>query len=187
MVIGVVAIQRNRISIAMQLIAIAHIVCLGVLTHTQARYIFFATVLLVIRAVDVLGSLGPRLGRLRGPAIAAAFAIVSSISIFAVYKAIRYRHVRGDLLRPTMLATAAIREDVKGAACEVLGRRQTELEWYSGCTGVLLVPTDSIAAGKHVYAVWDNSGGPSQPDLSALPGTFVLQIPGVVGVRRLSP
>jgi hypothetical protein len=74
-----------------------------------------------------------------------------------------------------------------GARCEVLGRHQTQLEWYSGCVGALLLPTESIAAGRHVYAAWDNSGGPSQPDLASLPGTMVFELPGIVAVKRLSP
>ena len=187
MLIGALVIQRNRISITVQLIAVAHVVVLGVLTHAQPRYVFFATVLLVIRGVDVLRALAPTLGRLRRPAIVAALVAVSTLWIFSLYKAVRYRGVPSERRAPTLRAATAIRNDAAGAPCEVLGRHQTQLEWYSGCRGVLLVPTESIAAGKHVYAAWDSSGGPSQPDLASLPGTYVLQVPGVVAVRRLSP
>jgi hypothetical protein len=187
MLIGAVVIQRNRTSLAMQVIAIAHIVALGVLTHAQPRYVFFGTVLLVIRGVDVVRAFAPRLGRLRNAGVAAALVAVSAMWIFSLYKTVRYGAIPGERIAPTMIATAAIRDDARGAACQVMGRHQTQLEWYSGCAGALVVPHEAIAAGKHVYAVWDNSGGPSQPVLDSLPGTYVMQVPGVVAVRRLSP
>jgi 4-amino-4-deoxy-L-arabinose transferase-like glycosyltransferase len=186
MVIGALFIQRNRISTAVQLMALAQIIALGVLTHAQPRYIFFGTVLLVIRAVDVLRGLAPRLGRLRRHAELAALAIVTALALYTVFKAVWFRSILRDRLSPLLLACSTIRDDAKGADCEVFGRHLTQMEWYTGCLGVLEATPESMTSGKRIYGVWVNTGL-LQPDLDSMPGTYVLQVPRVVAVRRLSP
>ena len=186
-VIGALAIKRDRISTAIQAIAIAQIVTLSLVTIAQPRYIFFATVLLVIRGVDTVRTLAPHLGRARRAAAALVLAALAAVWITSLAKLVRYGPGNTPKMAAVLVTASAIRRDANGAPCEFLGRHQTQVEWYSGCRGTLVVPHEAIAAGKHVYAVWDLSGGMFQQNLAAMPGTIVLHLPGFAGVERMSP
>ncbi|MBA3463597.1 MAG: glycosyltransferase family 39 protein [Deltaproteobacteria bacterium] len=148
------AMARDRASLILWSVAIADIVALGLISHAQARYIFFGLTLLVILGIEVIRRVID--GR-RAVVIAAATAVAISWILVA----------RGQLKRDTYrlettqairAAAAAIRADAGSAPCFVVGDQFTQLEWYSGCTSAHF-PWDSIATAK-IYVVRTPSTAP---------------------------
>jgi hypothetical protein len=176
---AIVLATNHRVRIMLVALAVLDVLSLGIQTSAQARYVFLATSLLLI--------VGPAaMSRIRAPRIAVVVAVVAVIAGWALQLrgAHAYRRVRVDGMTPTLLAAAAIRGDDHGAPCYVLGRHDTQLEWYTGCEYRLVLPP---VIDKPLYAVWDNTGGPWQPTIAELPPPTrsVLHVAGVVDVVRL--
>jgi hypothetical protein len=169
----------NRVAFLLIALAVLDVLSLGVQTSAQARYVFLATsLILVVGPIAVA-----RIGRARIIARVAAVAVVVGWGL-QLKSALAYRRVRIEGMTATLLAVAAIRSDDHGGPCYVLGRHDTQLEWYTGCEYRLVLPP---TIDKPLYALWDNTGGPWQPVLSALPPPTrsVLHVAGVVDVVRL--
>jgi 4-amino-4-deoxy-L-arabinose transferase-like glycosyltransferase len=169
---------NHRVRLLLVALAVLDVLSLGIQTSAQARYVFLATSLILVA--------GPAaVARLRAPRIAANVALAAVVLgwAFQIRGALQYRQVRVDGMSATILAAAAIRDDNRGAPCYVLGRHDTQLEWYTGCEYALVLPAQRT---KPLYAVWDNTGGPWQPAIASLPPSrSVLHVPGVVEVVRL--
>ena len=169
----------HRVRIMLVALAVLDVLSLGIQTSAQARYVFFAASLILI--------VGPAaVSRIRAPRIAVVAGVVAVLVGWALqlYWALDYRRVRVDGMTATLLAAAAIRSDDRGAPCYVLGRHNTQLEWYTGCEYRLVLPP---VIDKPLYAVWDSTGGPWQPSIAELPPPTrsVLHVAGVVDVVRL--
>ncbi len=173
MVAGLLKGRRDRTLVALQLIALAQIVVLGLTTHGQSRFVVLATVLLVIAGVDASRrAITATTGRL-----AIVLATVATIAVVAswvggLYAGSRAPAARAAEYRPTIRAAAAIRADAKGAACEVLGRQTAQLDWYTGCRSTLAVPAAAASGSMRVYAVRAEADGPRPAGFDSLPGVW---------------
>jgi hypothetical protein len=92
------------------------------------------------------------------------------------------RHMRG-----TLDAIAAIRADARGAMCDVIGRRSTQLQWYAGCDAIYHADPTTLAE-RRVNLVHE-PGKKLQPDLEGRPGIprTILERPHVVVLRYDPP
>ena len=175
--LAIVRAADSRIRVILIALAVLDVLSLGIQTSAQARYVFFAVSLILVVGPVALARLG---------SIAANLALIAVVIGWAVqlWAASRYERVRVDGMTATLLAAAAIRGDDRGAPCYVLGRHNTQLEWYTGCEYRLVLPP---VIDKPLYAVWDNTGGPWQPTITELPppARSVLHVAGVVDVVRL--
>jgi len=90
---------------------------------------------------------------------------------------------RAARTRPTLAAVAAIRADARGAPCDVIGRRTTQLQWYSGCVAILGADLEALAR-RRVYLVHE-PGQPHQPELGGRPGVprAILERPDLTVLR----
>lgn len=164
---------RTRVRTLLLALAVLDLLSLGIQTTAQARYVFLATTLLLIVGPPCLPR---RLARLAVVAVVIGWAVQIGFALC-------YDHVRRAGTRTTMLAQAAIRRDAT-TPCYVLGRHDTQLEWYTGCRYVLVLPA---VIDRALYAVWDATGGPWQPAIAALPEPRreLLRVPGQVEVVRV--
>jgi 4-amino-4-deoxy-L-arabinose transferase-like glycosyltransferase len=177
---------RSRLARALLCTAVLGIVALAIETLAQPRYVYVSVVLITILGAAGLDAL--LTDQRRRIAVTIVLALAGVLQIVA---ATRYRTTRVDGMQTTTAAARAIHSSRGTASCFVLGRHQTQLEWYSGCTAVLW-PLDPRLPGHLVFAVRDNTGGPDQPDpgmVAALPGrhSVVLHVDGVVDVQRIDP
>jgi 4-amino-4-deoxy-L-arabinose transferase-like glycosyltransferase len=175
--LAILAGAHHRLCALLIALAILDVLSLGIQTSAQGRYVFLATSLILVVGPVALVRLRPRIANLALAAVVIGWGV-------QVWAALEYPRVRIEGMRTTILAAAAIRGDAGAAPCYVLGRHDTQLEWYTGCEYRLVMPPQ---LDKRLYAVWDNTGGPWQPSIGALPGPkrTVLRVPGVVEVVRI--
>lgn len=178
MVAGVAGAWRDRIAITFAVIALAQVGVLASTTQAQPRFIYLATVLLVILGVDTAGRL---LDQLRAKA-RTGIVIMSMLLLAAscgneLLNGFTHRERRFSGAWKTYTAAAIIRADHSTERyCEAVAPRdQTRLEWYSGCrSGVR--PTGEPAV---VYTVRD--GKQHNPPANAV---LVALLPGLLDVVR---
>ena len=171
MLAGVAAIRRwrDRRVRLLWLMAVGDIVAVGLTPVAQPRYIFFGIALLVILGTDELrrwiAAHTPAARRALGGAAAAAVAASWIIVAVTLYQlpAVRVANTAG-----TLAAAAAIREDARGAPCDVIGRHTTQLQWYTGCVAVYDARPD-VRVQRNVYLVHEPLV-PLQPALEGRPG-----------------
>jgi 4-amino-4-deoxy-L-arabinose transferase-like glycosyltransferase len=183
-----IAAARDRRRIYLWLVAVSSIVAMGIITHAQPRYIFFGTTLLVILGADAIVRTVSHLApRARQVIAGGALVAIALTWLSCGRRAFRYPHGVRHRQAGAFLASAAIRADAAGAPCMVLGRHLTQMEWYSGCRGVVEPQLAAIARGVPFYVVWTNSGV-WQPDLGAMPGEHrtIFYLP-MAHVIRLQP
>jgi 4-amino-4-deoxy-L-arabinose transferase-like glycosyltransferase len=177
-----------RRAVFLWLVAIASIVVIALITEAQVRYIFFGMTLLAILGVDaILRTIEHRLPRARRSIAAGAAAVIAVVWVFVMLGQLRHgaRRTKGEGAA-SFVAAEAIRNDAAGRPCEVLGRHDPQLEWYSGCRAAQVVAYP--APGVWLYVVRDQTPG-WQPELSGGPGrhTALLDRPGFVRVERVEP
>lgn len=120
---------RDRATWLVWLLAVTDILVLGVVSHAQARYIFFGVTLLVILGVETIRAL---VGDRRVIALACAVAVVASWVLVANGQVKRSAH-RWKTTAAIHAAAKTIALDAAGAPCAVVGDSFAELEHYSGC------------------------------------------------------
>ncbi len=128
---GLAAIVRfkDRATALLWSVAVADIVVLGVVSHAQARYIFFGLTLLVILGVEAIrGWIGER--RVLG--IGCAIAVAVSWVLVATGQVKRSAH-RWETTEVARVAASTIAADRGGVVCQVVGDAFAQLEHYSGC------------------------------------------------------
>ncbi len=189
MLAGLAAIRRyrERRVLLLWLIAVLDIVLVGLTPVAQSRYIFLGIVLLVILGVDELHRLVTARGAAARRALGwAAAAAVTASWVIVVVSMQRLADSRARRSAGTYAAIAAIRDDARDAPCEVMGRRSTQLQWYTGCIAVYY-PTVETLAHKRVYLVYE-PGAPHQPELEGRPGVprVILEHPKAI-VTRYDP
>lgn len=114
------------------IVAIGQVVALGVQSHAQPRYVFCATLILVLLGIDALERFGPlRLRALTLPLVIAAWlGVVITVPL--------YTRFLSEARQPLTAAAHAIRIDAAGRPCLVVAKAVTQLMWYSGCSEHLL-------------------------------------------------
>jgi 4-amino-4-deoxy-L-arabinose transferase-like glycosyltransferase len=189
MIAGLVAIRRarDRRVLLLWLIAVADIVAVGLTPVAQPRYIFLGIVLLVILGVDELrchlrwiDARRPAAGRALAGLATAAVAASWIVVVASVHLLDGSRVKR---MTPLLAAMDAIRDDARGAPCEVIGRRTTQLQWYTGCIAAYLASPETLARVR-VYLVHEPNAA-HQPTLEGRPGVprAVLERPDVTVLR----
>jgi hypothetical protein len=177
MLLGLIGFRRDRIALGLVLAATGHIALLSMTTQAQPRFVYVATVLLVILGCDALVAAvraRPRITR-----IAAAAAIVALCVPWLGLRRglVRYREVRVEGNARTFVAADIIRADLDPAQpCEVVaGGDRTRLEWYSRCAAVI----DPRRDDAQLYEVRDGTS-------MALPdgATRIAYIPAFIDVIR---
>ncbi len=121
--------SRDRATLLVWLLAVADILVLGVVSHAQARYIFFGVTLLAILGVETIRLL---VGERRVLALACAVAVVASWVSVARGQVKRSAH-RWETTAAIRAAAKTIADDAGGAPCSVVGDPFAQLEHYSGC------------------------------------------------------
>ncbi|MBA3459181.1 MAG: glycosyltransferase family 39 protein [Deltaproteobacteria bacterium] len=144
MICGLVGLVRLpgewRPRVFLGIVAIGQLVALGMQTHAQPRYVFCATLILVLLGIDALERFGPvRLRPLALPLVIAAWLGVVVAVPF-------YTRFLSDARRPIAAAADAIRTDAAGRPCLVVAKAVTQLMWYSGCREHLLRDFDRVPA-----------------------------------------
>lgn len=191
MLVGLAAIRRARDPRvrALWLIGVGHVVVMGLTPVPQSRYIFFGMTLLAILGVDELR----RLVTARPPAARRvlgrlATAVVASSWVVAAFTSRRILSSRERRMGPTYAAIAAVRADAAGAPCQVIARRTTLMQWYTGCVAVYEAQPD-VLARERVYHVLEPGGEYQPAPVEGRPGVprVILEQPGKLIVTRLDP
>jgi 4-amino-4-deoxy-L-arabinose transferase-like glycosyltransferase len=190
MLAGLIAIRRarDRRVLLLWLIAVADIVAVGLTPVAQSRYVFLGIVLLVVLGVDEISrwvtARPPKvrrvLGGFAGVAVAASWV---TVAVFTY----TLDGSRARRSAPTLAAIAAIRDDARGAPCLAIGRRSTQLQWYTGCVSVHFAEPEEIA-NYRVYLVHE-PGGEHQPpltDRAGVPRTLI-ERPELIVLRYDAP
>jgi len=126
MVAGVVGLvrARRRAPWYLGIVALGQIAALGLQSHGQPRYVFVATVLLVVLGVDAVARVDrPRL------ALAAVAITWLGVAVAVVWTC----RVEQDARAPVVRAAQAIRADAGGRPCAVFARLAPQLLWYARC------------------------------------------------------
>jgi len=179
MLVGALALRGDRVLTVVQLLAVAQIVALGLVTEAQPRYVAFAIVLLVICGVAAIRRMAARTHPRthdRLAIIAAVLVVLGWIFCLIHDHVVRERRIAFTIA--PRLAAAAIRADAGDAPCEVVGRPTAQLEWYCRCRVSVAIHPDA-AANRRIYSV--------HTDGSAEPGTTIFYAPGLVRVVRVAP
>jgi 4-amino-4-deoxy-L-arabinose transferase-like glycosyltransferase len=190
MVVGLVPLKRDRITIGLQVIAVAQIVGLGLTTYAQPRFVFLAATLLVIVGVDTIRrAVLAASPKVRVWLVAVCIAAVVALWARCLYDSLYARSGRFMANAPAVLAGRVIRSDAHGADCTVIGHRTSQLNWYSGCRPELFVPTEIVARGGLVYAVLEPGLTRTDAEVETAPVArcLVFAVPGVLEVLRLAP
>lgn len=121
---------RPRVFLA--IVALGQIVMLGVQSHAQPRYVYVATVLLVLLGLDGVARFAP--ARLRALALPVVIMAWIGVAVAVPF----YTRFLANARAPLTAAAATIRADAAGRPCLVVAKVVTQLMWYTGCREHLL-------------------------------------------------
>ena len=127
---GLVTLVRSRRRAAwfVVLLALGQFISLGIESHAQPRYVFFATALLVVAGVDVIRRLDrPRLAV--GACALAWLGLAIAIVPFQRYLA--------ELRHPLYAAATAVRDDAAGRPCAIAANVAPQLIWATHCDVII--------------------------------------------------
>ena len=119
-------------------LALAQLVSLGLESHAQPRYVFFATALLVIAGVDAIRRWhAARPGRLgtRAPALAAGCLALAWLGL--AIGIVPYNRWLAGLRAPLFAAAATVRADDQGRSCAIAANVAPQLIWATRCQVVV--------------------------------------------------
>jgi hypothetical protein len=181
MIAGLVPLRRDRTRIALLSIAVGLILVLAYTTQAQARFIYLATVLLVMLGVENVRALGERVA----PARRVQLAAVALLAVALAWgnnlenAAGDYADARINRYPVTFIASAVIKADhTASQPCDVLAADdRTRVEWYSGCRAIM----DAADSRGRLYIVGDGLGRDPLPE----GGRWLAIVPGVVDVVRV--
>lgn len=169
MVLGLVGLVRRpvraRPSIFLGLVALGQIVALGIQSHAQPRYVYIATVLLVVLGVEAAQRLAP--ARLRGAALPLVVTAWIGLAIGAPLRSAYLTRER----TPLVMAAAAVRADTGARPCLMVAWVVPQLIWYTRCAGLRVVSIDPLIpwpADRRTYAASLPLGRIAVEDLTAI-------------------
>jgi hypothetical protein len=176
MLVGLLGCTRTRAVLALQVIAIAQVVVLGLTTHAQSRYVVLAIVILsVLGVATVRRWIGAVRGKAKSALVLACIAALAGAWIVTVRRRLEYPAHRTSTTANLTLAAAAIRNDAGHDPCDVVGDDTTLLAWYSPCRVVLRVRDNAARVYIVRYA--------REPRVEQC--CVIFSLPGVVEVLRL--
>ena len=121
--VGMVRVRRKA-PWYLALLALSQLISLGLQSHGQPRYVFFAVALLVVLGVEVIA-------RADRPRVAVALVAASWLgtAIFAIWHFPSVTRTR----EPIVEAAERARDDAAGRPCTAIAMLVPQLQWYSGC------------------------------------------------------
>ncbi len=139
---------RWRPPVFLATIATGQLLVLGLQTRAQPRYIYVATILLVVVGVDAAARVVPAwlARRVAIPLVALALFGVAAAAVPVG------RH-RARARQPLELAAEAIRADAAGRPCAIAALQVPQLVWRTGCVGILARAPLDWPAGHRCYVV----------------------------------
>ncbi len=194
--LGAGAVRRDSLATFAALASVLAIVALGLDAHGEARFVIAPLVLLVAAGVDAI------VARIRPMPRVATALVATSLAGSAIAGAIGIARA-GRTFDVAVRAGAEIRRAAGGTRCRVLTGQWTQLEWYSGCAGVVIpdrITTDALETGGEPFLVWFDDGRRQPPSalasVRAVDGVRAMKVAHVAGddgnwggadVYRLSP
>jgi 4-amino-4-deoxy-L-arabinose transferase-like glycosyltransferase len=124
---------RWRPQVFLVVLALGQVVSLGIQSHAQPRYVFFATALLVVAGVDVIRrwAVAHPSALRRGPAIALACVALAWLGVTIAI--VPYGHYLGRLRAPLFAAADTVRGDAHGRSCAIAANVMPQLIWSTRC------------------------------------------------------
>ncbi len=139
MLAGVASLVRRaprwRPQIFIVLLALAQIISLGIQSHGQPRYVFFATALLVIAGVDAIRRGFAVRPVAHAPQVALGL-VASAWLILAILIVPLHREVAARRA-PLYAAAATVRDDAKGRPCAIAANVVPQLIWATRCVTIV--------------------------------------------------
>jgi 4-amino-4-deoxy-L-arabinose transferase-like glycosyltransferase len=166
----------DRWLLVLVICGLLQVVVIGIPSHPEPRYVFFAVFVLVAAGAHGLVAVAGRRRRTMIGMILLALVAVVGATVQ------QYRVITG--YRPSRAVVAEAGSRVSGQRpCLVVGQLQPELGWYSGCRDVAFSEVSTpVPWGTSVHLVWFDGGPrPTASQLAALArrGPVVtLQLPG---------
>jgi hypothetical protein len=153
---------RWRPPVFLAAIAVGQLVVLGLQARAQPRYIYVATILLVVVGVDAAARVVPAwlVRRIAVPLVALALFAVAAAAVPVG------RH-RARARQPIAVAADAIRADAAGRPCAIASLQVPQLVWRTGCAGIL--PRAPWPEGRLRYLVSVPDGRVELDDTAATP------------------
>jgi 4-amino-4-deoxy-L-arabinose transferase-like glycosyltransferase len=121
--VGMVRVRRKA-PWYLALLALAQLVSLGLQSHGQPRYVFFAVALLVVLGVEVIA-------RADRPRVALALVAASWLGT-AIY-ALWHFPAEARTRAPIVETAQRVHDDAVGRPCAAVAMLVPQLQWYSGC------------------------------------------------------
>lgn len=124
--------RPNRIVLLYGAVALGQVIAIGLQSHAQPRYVFVATMLLVALGVDLIANIAwkPYLQKI-------GVALVGLAWLAALIIVVPYNRWLANERSGVVAASATINADGTGA-CAFACRVVTQIQWYTGCDGILL-------------------------------------------------
>jgi dolichyl-phosphate-mannose-protein mannosyltransferase len=136
MIAGLVALRtRRRAPWFVVLLALGQFVSLGIESHAQPRYVFFATALLVVAGVDVIR-------RLDRPRLAVAACALAWLGLAIAI--VPFQHYLAELRRPLYATATAVRDDAAGRPCAIAANVAPQLIWATHCDVIIAKTAPSL-------------------------------------------
>jgi len=126
---------RWRPQIFIILLALAQIISLGIQSHGQPRYVFFATALLVIAGVDAVRRYFAARPVARAPQL--ALGLVAAAWVILAIMIVPFHHEIAALRAPLYAAAATVRDDAKGRPCAIAANVVPQLIWATHCMTIV--------------------------------------------------
>ncbi|MEJ7603572.1 MAG: hypothetical protein WKG01_37140, partial [Kofleriaceae bacterium] len=153
--------RLGRVGWFLGLVAIGQLITIGINTHGQPRYVFFAAALLVVPGVATLAKLArPRL----------ALSLVACAWLGVAIAVVPYNRRLAELRQPIVLAARAISSDAAGRPCFVVARIVPQLMWYAHCDGLMPSYLEAVPCPQRLPYVVSLPGHELELD-AVLPGT----------------
>ncbi|HET9992664.1 MAG TPA: glycosyltransferase family 39 protein [Kofleriaceae bacterium] len=141
--LATLGLTRRRAPWFVVLLALGQVISLGIQSHAQPRYVFFATALLVVAGVDVLR--GDRLDlAARGARVAVVACGLAWLGLAIAI--VPYQHYLARHRRPLYAAAAAVRDDAAGRPCAIAANLAPQLIWATGCEVVIAKTAAKLAS-----------------------------------------
>ena len=126
---------RWRPQLVIILLALAQFISLGIQSHGQPRYVFFATALLVIAGTDAIRRYVAAHPIRHGSTLALALVAIAWV-VLAIAIVPFHRHV-AELRAPLYAAAATVREDARGRSCAIAANVVPQLIWATHCQTIV--------------------------------------------------
>jgi 4-amino-4-deoxy-L-arabinose transferase-like glycosyltransferase len=135
---GLALLRIRRAQLFVVGLALGQLISLGIQSHAQPRYVFFATALLVIAGVDAI--------RTHATSERAAAGIVGLAWLGLAIAIVPFQHYVARMRAPLYAAGAAVRDDAHGRSCAIAANVVPQLIWATGCAVIVAHSVPKLVA-----------------------------------------